>query len=621
MKLPREGAPLAKSRVPAIPAHKHPVQSRARIAALDNPTLHTDILPSRRFTLVQAKLPDKQFMIRQRTFFEFPLTPMRSTGYWVSSGDTLEIEFQYTGSAPSPMPSVWIHSLDEDTWEYDETQRARLRQGINTIRASKKGAVYIAVENQPTGGTMTVNIISGGHPMPRFVLGEHTASDWTSMLQAYGNAPYAELISRRAMITLTLAHARQYVDDPVGMLEDWDRITNFSEAEYGLALDNAPPHDASQLPYHMVECVRCDGFMYAGPYRTAYVDDAIKYAVNRRLLEEDSLRGHELGHVLQHDDLTMDPPNDAESVVELSSQVVQIDLFDMESLLVEERVWPHIQRYLDQSSKNWNDLIFDSERTRLMRFGMFWQLQLAFGPTFYPRYARESRALQGYPGGAKAEKQARVVIETSRVAGRNLIPFYEKWGMPITAATRRTVEDLHLPTLDKPIWENTDMSAPYTYYGPDEELPPVGDIVVPNEVHSGDRFSAVADVSSPGGHALSYRWNHGRFENPQGGNTDTLTVTAPSVQSATPMDVSVDVSDGKQSSTFKAEVLVEPASSGGGCDGVPPWDSSKTYAAYGEQVEDQGKIYHQNFHNTNMPPHLHNGLGTPWLFVRNCAGQ
>lgn len=617
-----------------VPPAKHPVENatkadldkvsfgrvgvaRAKIAALEAPTLRTSIEPPRSFTLIQRKVPNKSFTIEKRWFLEFPLTPMRSTGYWVNAGDALTIEFRYTGSAPSPMPSVWIHSLDDGTLDYATDQKVRLRTGSNPIVASKKGAIYIAVENTPTSGLMNIDIVSGGHPMPRFVLGEHASSDWKRMLETYGDAPYAELISQRAMITSTLAHARQYVDDPIDMLETWDRIIDIAEAQFGLSLSAAAPNDSPQLPYHFVECAGCSGYMYTFWYRTAYVDDQIRKVLSRRLQEEQGWGPwHELGHVIQHDDLTMDKTNDKEASNNLTSLWIQTHLFGQKSELEVDRCWAKIQTYLNQGSRDW-----DGQKDVWIRLGMFWQLHLAFGPTFYSRYARESRALRGYPGSAKAEKQARVVIETSRVAGRNLIPFYEKWGMPITAATRQAVENLHLLPLDKPIWENTDMSAPYTYYGPDDELPPVGDIVAPDEVHGGDRFSAVAAVSSPGGHALSYQWNHGRFENPQGDNTDTLTVTAPSVQSATPMEVSVEVSDGKQSSTFKAEVLVEPASGGGGCDGVPPWDSSKTYATYGEQVEDQGKIYHQNFYNTNMPPHLHNGLGTPWLFVRNCTAH
>jgi hypothetical protein len=640
---------------------------------------------------------------------------MRSTGYWVNTGDTLKIDFDYTGREPSPMPSVWIHSLDDNTWDYETDQKVQLNRGSNTIRAAKKGAVYIVVQNEPTDGIMTVDIASGGHPMPRFVLGQHSATDWLNMLQAYGNAPYAELASDRAMITLTLARARQYVDDPVGVLETWDRIIAFGEAQYGLALDNSAPNDAPQLPYHFVECVNCKNvYMYAWPYRTAYGQDgregAIRYVANLHLLTTEGWGPwHELGHIIQHDDLTMDggvPGDDVETTVNLTSLWVQTELFGLTSRLEADGGWKNIQNYLNQSSRDW-----DRQDNLFIRLGLFWQLHLAFGPTFYPRYARESRSLTGFPGGKKAKKQARVVIETSRVSGRNLIPFYEKWGMPITAATRREVEALHLRPLDKPIWENTDMSAPYTYYGPDDELPPVGDIVVPNEVHSGDRFSAVADTNSPGGHALTYQWNHGAFLNPQGTTSDTLTITAPTVQTATEEEISVVVSDGKHSSTFHATVLVRPeepitptitvsaeggpfvapahivlnaavnapgssvrnvtfyegvrvlgqddsapysyswnnvaagsyqvtakvttvqgataistpltvtVTPGGGtgeCDDVAAWNNEKLYDTYGEQVADQGKIYHQNFHNQNKPPHLNNGYGKPWLLVGDC---
>lgn len=531
--------------------------ARPKISALETPTLRADIEPPRSFTLVQRRLANDPFTIEKRWVWEFEQTPMRSTGYWVEAGDTLTINFRYTGSAPSPMPSVWIHSLDDNSRRYDTDQKVRLHAGNNVIVAAKKGAVYVAVENAPTGGAMNVAIVSGGHPMPRFVLGQHAAADWSRMLQTYANAPYAEFVSERAMITASLAHARMYVDDPVGMLETWDRIINFAEAQYGLSLGATAPNDSPQLPYHFVECMRCNGYMYAWTYRTAYVDDQIGKVISRQFLEHDGWGPwHELGHVLQHDDLTADYDHDGEATNNLTSLWVQTHLFGQKSELEVDKVWQKkngIVDYVNQSSKNW-----DQQRDVWVRLGMYWQLALAFGPTFYPRYAIASRSLKGYPGGAKQEKQARVVIETSRVSGYNLLPFYDKWGMPITAATRAQVNGMGLKTLDKPIWKNTDMSAPYTYYGPDDELPPIGDIVVADQVHGGDRFSAVADASSPGGHALSYQWDHGSFENPVGATTNTLTVIAPKVQSPTPMAMSVTVNDGKHSSTFNATVLVQP---------------------------------------------------------------
>lgn len=412
---PPESASVEDLNKTSIPSGRKVGLTRTRIAGLDNPTLRANIEPPRHIELIQNKLADQYFTIEKRWFFEFPRTPMRSTGYWVNQGDTLEVRLQFTGAPPSPMPAVWIHTLDDRTWNYSAAQKVRLRQGTTPVVASKKGAVYIAVENQPTGGTMSVDILSGGHPMPRFILGGHALADWSRMLSEYGNAPYAELIGHRAMMTLTLARARQYVDDPVEMLAQWDKVINFAEALYGLSLDNQEPHDSPQFPYHFVECHDCHGdYMFAWYYRMGFYNDEIRKVVNRRLMEADGWGPwHELGHLIQHDDLTADNKNDDETVVNISTLWIQTEFFGQKSELESEDVWPKIQRYLAKNSRNWDNL--DDVWIRL---GMYWQLRLAFGPTFYPRYARESRQLKGYPGGAKVEKQARVVIETSRVAGR-----------------------------------------------------------------------------------------------------------------------------------------------------------------------------------------------------------
>lgn len=45
---------------------------------------------------------------------------------------------------------------------------------------------------------------------------------------------------------------------------------------------------------------------------------------------------------------------------------------------------------------------------------------------------------------------------TSKVAGQNLIPFFDKWGLFANDATREKIEKLNLPKLEKEIWLSTD---------------------------------------------------------------------------------------------------------------------------------------------------------------------
>ena len=48
------------------------------------------------------------------------------------------------------------------------------------------------------------------------------------------------------------------------------------------------------------------------------------------------------------------------------------------------------------------------------------------------------------------------IYMTSKVAGQNLIPFFNKWGLSANDATREKIEKLNLPKLEKEIWLSTD---------------------------------------------------------------------------------------------------------------------------------------------------------------------
>ena len=78
---------------------------------------------------------------------------------------------------------------------------------------------------------------------------------------------------------------------------------------------------------------------------------------------------------------------------------------------------------------------------------------MVFGPTPSPQR----------PNGDDAQKQM-FIIETSRVAGYNLTPFFAQWGITATAATQSKLTAMALKTLTDPIWLNRDSNVAYKLY-------------------------------------------------------------------------------------------------------------------------------------------------------------
>ncbi len=100
---------------------------------------------------------------------------------------------------------------------------------------------------------------------------------------------------------------------------------------------------------------------------------------------------------------------------------------------------------------------FDSVPSSLdpnwVRLGMFLNLQRAFGNDFYPSLNQMYRTMSASELPKNdAEKKQTLIYLTSKLTGRNLTPFYEKWGLLISDETAAKISQFK--DLEKPIWED-----------------------------------------------------------------------------------------------------------------------------------------------------------------------
>jgi len=443
-------APTVKPTATSVPTAAPTVKPTATPVA-------NNIVPPRALTLDQ---PGDIGTLRAAQLRSFNHTPFQSTGYWVQPGDTLVVNYVYSGLAPNKQPEIWLHSIDDDTWNYDSDQKIKLNVGSNTIVSNVKGAVYVAAFNQPTGGELKVEILSGGRVMPRFVLGQHTPANWQAMLAAYGDAPYGELVGNRIMLTATMEKVKKHVDDPVALMTLWDQIVGLANEQYGLKVGNATPHIPTPHRFHYVELPPYDGWMYSWQYRmaSASADGAIRPVLNSKTLREGGWGPwHELGHQYQMSTFTW--TDQTEVTVNLTSAYVQRALGQPSRYEV-EGTWTNTFAYLKQGTRD-----FAAQKDLFVRATMFWQLDLAFGRDFYAKLGANYRNLPAAqrPSGDDAEKQM-FIVETSRVAGYDLTPFFNAWGIPVAAATQTKLNGMALKTLTDPIWLNRDSNVAYKFY-------------------------------------------------------------------------------------------------------------------------------------------------------------
>lgn len=448
---------VAPTATPTVKPTASPAPTAVATIAPTATPVAASIVPPRALILDQ---PGDISTLRAAQLRSFNHTPFQSTGYWVQPGDVLVVNYVYSGLAPNKQPEIWLHSIDDDTWNYDSDQKIKLNVGSNTIVSNVKGAVYVAAFNAPTGGELKVEILSGGRAMPRFVLGQHTLANWQAMLAAYGDAPYGELVGSRMMLTASMAKVKKHVDDPVALMKLWDEIVRLEDEQYGIKPGNASPHNPTPHRFHFVELAPYTGWLYSWQYRmaSASADGALGPVLNSKTLKTDGWGPwHELGHQYQMSTFTW--ADQTEVTVNLSSAYVNRALGNT-SRYEADGVWTKTFAYLKQGTRD-----FAAQSDLFVRATMFWQLDLAFGSDFYAKLGTNYRNLPvaQRPNGDDAEKQM-FIIETSRVAGYNLTPFFAQWGITATAATQTKLSGMALKTLTDPIWLNRDSNVAYKLY-------------------------------------------------------------------------------------------------------------------------------------------------------------
>ncbi|WP_227728611.1 M60 family metallopeptidase [Yersinia proxima] len=425
--------------------------------------------------------------------------PTQSSGFWANKGDSLRIEYLHQGENIDALPELWIVPVTKGDATKFERQVVKLQQGINEIEVENTGPLYFVAANQPGSSEITVNLLEGGKPMPRFILGENSAEEWQAQLMKFGDAPFAELVGKRMILTMPIDDMRKQATDPEGVLMLWDRIVDLAEEQYGLSAKRAFPHRATPFQYQFVSKPdNTAGYMSASNHWLGSNAGGIETVVNTQKLQNAGWGPwHELGHHYQMPTWMFD--GDGETTVNLTSLYVQRALGQTSRMESDAR-WDDIADFLNNESKRYEDAgVF-------VRLGMFWQLDLAFGKDFYQRLGDRYRTLPlTEQPKSNDDKQQRFLLESSRVAGVNLIPFFDMWGIKPTQETSAQLKAMNLPSLNKSIWLNRDSNIADSYSLSEQNI--TGDVHLPDTINAGDVFKVSVKVINRAESTLTYQWD------------------------------------------------------------------------------------------------------------------
>ncbi|WP_145554950.1 M60 family metallopeptidase [Yersinia canariae] len=450
---------------------------------------------SRQIRLVQHGSPLYWNEQQKRHFFTHPT---QSSGFWANKGDNLRIEYLHQGEDIDVLPELWIVPIKIDNEEKFERQVIKLQQGINEIEVDNAGPIYFVAANQQGSSEITVNLLEGGKPMPRFILGENTVENWQAQLEKFGSSPFAELVGKRMILTMPIENMRKQATNPEAVLVLWDRIVDLAEEQFGLSTEKAFPHRATPFQYQFVSKPdNTGGYMSASNYWLGTNASGIPKVINADKLQNEGWGPwHELGHHYQMPAWTFDGDN--ETTVNLTSLYIQRAFGDTSRMEAESR-WDEVTAFLENKGKKYED------GDVFVRLGMFWQLDLAFGQDFYQRLGDRYRTLTATEQPKNNdEKKQRFLLETSRVSGINLMPFFHQWGIKPTKETSSQLKAMNLPYLNQAIWQNRDDNIAHSYPLTQQNI--TGDVRVPDTVNAGEVFTVSVEVKNRDTSTLTYQW-------------------------------------------------------------------------------------------------------------------
>ncbi|KAB2451136.1 peptidase M60 [Bacillus sp. CH126_4D] len=376
----------------------------------------------------------------KRLRVSWKLSANEPTGIYAEPNEEITIDIKGTQSIQA---FIGTRSYDEkDPEEFD------LKPGKNVISSPRGGILYFYNMNKE--GEVTASVTNGGSHFPMFILGKHTKKDWDEMLKKYKDSYAVELKGERSLITTTYDSVQKYMKntDPTDLMKLHDKIIRLENAVAGLSENSV---GVAKSPIHYVQFIEkrkpAEGdFMFAKNYHTGYIPSAMNRVLDIKVLEKDGWGPwHEVGHLHQQE------PWKWSKVREVTVNIY--------SLAVQKALGNQLE--MDEHYKNSFEYLEKPKPERVIDdinpLTMFWQLNVVYGEHFYPRLHQAYRLLpQSEMPASDEEKKQLFIYMTSQVAGQNLIPFFEEWGLTPNDDIREKIEKLNLPKLEKEIWKATD---------------------------------------------------------------------------------------------------------------------------------------------------------------------
>jgi hypothetical protein len=409
-----------------------------RLAASETVTAH----PAH--TSFPGKAPADAPRITQTITLVPTIPGWTSTGLYAAAGETITIAVPTEVAEAGYAVRIGSHSdtlYHLDTWSRapDITKSLPLSAAMTKAASAFGGLIYIEVPSRPKDESPFSVTISGAIPAPFFVLGQHDDATWNSDLKNRP-APWAELACDKMIVTLPSEVART-VNNPTELMTFWKKQVEAQDDISNQTLER-------KRPERMVADVQISaGFMHSGYPIMLHLPQALEMVTLNRIKFPGWGFHHEVGHNHQRGDFTFEGTGEVTNNVlamYVYHEVLKKDWLIGHPNITEEARKQHIAKIKSTTDKwqLWKSDPFVALTTYI-------QLVQTFGWESWRQYLYSFADPNfGPPPANDDAKRDQFLVRYSKITQKNLAPFFDFWGIPISAGARAEVTSFEpwLPT-------------------------------------------------------------------------------------------------------------------------------------------------------------------------------
>lgn len=429
-----------------VPTAKEPLTDTANAAARLRLGMETRVLRLAAAEGIKAhpahaEFPGKVPADVPRITGEIKITPSipgwTSTGLYAAAGEVITVTLPEKYADKGYAVRIGCHS--DTLYHLDKWQRAPDITRSDTLAAATTktasafgGLIYIEVPGRAKDDEPFTATVQNGIAAPLFVLGQDDDVKWKEIRQR--PAPWAEFACDKLIVSCPTEVARK-VNNPTELMSFWKKVV---EAQDDISNETA----GRKRPERIVADVQISaGYMHSGYPIMIPTSAAPEMVTFSKLKFPGWGFYHEIGHNHQRGTFTFDGTGEVTNNVigmYCYHEVLKKDWLIGHPGISEEARKEHIQK-IKKASDKWQ--VWKSEP--FLALTTYIQLIQEFGWDSWRKYLY-SFGDSSFGPDPKGESEARdqFLIRYSKITNKNLGPFFDFWGIPVSSSAKAEVSKL-----------------------------------------------------------------------------------------------------------------------------------------------------------------------------------